>query len=72
MLEPSEEEGKPPDSGTAGSQVGEQLLAQARRVVAGTYAQGLAEVSRYGVRHSVTYTKARPNRSIAIQVRFFD
>ena len=43
--EPSEEEGKPPDSGTAGSQVGEQLLAQARRVVAGTYAQGLAEVT---------------------------
>ena len=72
MSEPSEEEGKPPEPGGAGSQVGEQLLAQAGRLVAGAHAEGLAEVSRYGARHSVTYTKARPNRSIAIQVRFFD
>ena len=43
--EPLEEAGEPPDSRRAGGQVGEQLLAQARRVVAGTYAQGLAEVT---------------------------
>ena len=34
-----------PDSGTAGSQVGEQLLAQAGRLVAGAHAEGLAEVT---------------------------
>ena len=43
--EPLEEAGEPLDSRRAGGQVGEQLLAQARRVVAGTYAQGLAEVT---------------------------
>ncbi len=59
---------KPPDSGTAGSQVGEQLLAQAGRLVAGAHAEGLAEVAG-GVSYTA-YEKARPNRIfIAIRTR---